>query len=112
MHAKTEAEIGHVVFEGVGGSGDFAFDAAGSEAAWNYEAVYGSQVFWCIFFGGKPDKVKVDRIPSCGGLEGFGDAHVSVVVADVFGDEADTDGFGVGFVAAAGKFAPARHIWL
>ena len=39
LKAETEAEIGDLVVERVGGSGDFAFDAPGAETAGDYEAV-------------------------------------------------------------------------
>ena len=59
-----------------------------------------------------PNDVEIDRVPCGGGFESFGDAHISVVVADVFGDETDADGLGVIFVATTRKLTPAGHIWL
>ena len=110
LHAEAETKIWYIVGEGVGGGGDFAVDAARAKTAGDNNTVDGGEVSISSGFGVDPGEVEVDFVPSSSGLEGFGDADISIIVADIFGDETDLDSLGIFAIAFFAKFFPGGHV--
>ena len=104
MESEAESEIRQLVFAGVAGGGDFAFDAAVAEAAGDEDSVetleFGGDVFVCEGFGVDAADVDLAVVGNAAVRDGFVDGFVGVLQFDVFSDDADGDFAGGVFYAA------------
>src|ERR1051326_6240983 len=112
LHAQAQAQVGHLVFTGVAGGGDLAFDAPFAEAAGDEDAAQALEHLFGAFafdvLGIHLDDFDAAIIGHAAVDDGFVDGLVGVLQLDVFADDADADAV-LGGDEFADDFLPVGH---